>query len=195
MASARRALAVAAAADAFPAWAALGPSGRAEHLHRLADLIDANVDRLAEVECRRHGDAAALAQGARDRTRCAQLPRLRRSRRRVRGARVVVQRHREPGHPHAERAGRGDHPVERAVHALHLEDRAGAGRGVHRRPQAGRVVAAVVLAARRPRRRGGPPARCLQRRAGDRRGGGRSARRAPGRAADLVHRLAGDRPR
>jgi betaine-aldehyde dehydrogenase/5-carboxymethyl-2-hydroxymuconic-semialdehyde dehydrogenase len=44
-------LAVAAATEAFPGWAALGPEGRAEHLHRLADLIDANVDRLAEVEC------------------------------------------------------------------------------------------------------------------------------------------------
>ena len=44
-------LAVAAATEAFPAWAALGAAGRAAHLHRLADLIDANVDRLAPVEC------------------------------------------------------------------------------------------------------------------------------------------------
>ncbi len=44
-------LAVRAAAAAFPAWAALGPAGRAAHLHRLADLIDANVERLALVEC------------------------------------------------------------------------------------------------------------------------------------------------
>ena len=44
-------LAVAAAAEAFPAWAALGPEGRAVHLHRLADLIDASVERLAAVEC------------------------------------------------------------------------------------------------------------------------------------------------
>ena len=44
-------LAVAAASDAFPGWAELGPAGRAPYLHRLADLIDANVDRLAEVEC------------------------------------------------------------------------------------------------------------------------------------------------
>jgi betaine-aldehyde dehydrogenase/5-carboxymethyl-2-hydroxymuconic-semialdehyde dehydrogenase len=43
--------AVQAAHEAFPAWAALGPAGRAPHLHRLADLIDANVDRLATVEC------------------------------------------------------------------------------------------------------------------------------------------------
>src|SRR5918997_62605 len=44
--------AVNAAHDAFPAWAALGPAGRAEHLHALADLIGQNIDRLAEVECR-----------------------------------------------------------------------------------------------------------------------------------------------
>jgi len=44
-------LAVAAAAAAFPAWAALGATGRAAYLHRLADLIDANVERLAPVEC------------------------------------------------------------------------------------------------------------------------------------------------
>jgi acyl-CoA reductase-like NAD-dependent aldehyde dehydrogenase len=43
--------AVRAAHAAFPAWAALGATGRAEHLRRLADLIDANVERLAEVEC------------------------------------------------------------------------------------------------------------------------------------------------
>ena len=44
-------LAVAAATAAFPAWAALGAAGRAVYLHRLADLIDANVERLAPVEC------------------------------------------------------------------------------------------------------------------------------------------------
>jgi acyl-CoA reductase-like NAD-dependent aldehyde dehydrogenase len=43
--------AVEAAAGAFPAWAELGARGRSEHLRRLADLIDANVDRIASVEC------------------------------------------------------------------------------------------------------------------------------------------------
>jgi acyl-CoA reductase-like NAD-dependent aldehyde dehydrogenase len=43
--------AVTAAVDAFPAWSALTPSDRAEHLHRLADVIDENVDDLATVEC------------------------------------------------------------------------------------------------------------------------------------------------
>jgi acyl-CoA reductase-like NAD-dependent aldehyde dehydrogenase len=44
-------LAVEAALEAFPAWAALGVSGRAQHLRRLAELIDANVERIAAVEC------------------------------------------------------------------------------------------------------------------------------------------------
>jgi 5-carboxymethyl-2-hydroxymuconic-semialdehyde dehydrogenase len=43
--------AVAAAEAAFPAWAALGAHGRRPYLERLADLIDANVEPLARVEC------------------------------------------------------------------------------------------------------------------------------------------------
>jgi betaine-aldehyde dehydrogenase/5-carboxymethyl-2-hydroxymuconic-semialdehyde dehydrogenase len=57
-------LAVEAAADAFPEWADLGPAGRAAHLHRLADLIDANVERLAVVEC---ADMAMLLRSLRAR--------------------------------------------------------------------------------------------------------------------------------
>lgn len=44
-------LAVRAAREAFPAWASLGPAGRAAYLRRLADLIEANLDRIALVEC------------------------------------------------------------------------------------------------------------------------------------------------
>ena len=43
--------AVEAAVNAFPGWAGLGIAGRAAHLRRLADLIDANVERIASVEC------------------------------------------------------------------------------------------------------------------------------------------------
>ena len=43
--------AVSAAVDAFPGWAGLTPAQRAEPLHRLADLIDANIAMLARVEC------------------------------------------------------------------------------------------------------------------------------------------------
>jgi len=64
--------AVRAAHEAFPAWAALGPAGRAPYLHRLADLIDENVERLAAVECAdmamllRSLRARVIARGARN---------------------------------------------------------------------------------------------------------------------------------
>jgi betaine-aldehyde dehydrogenase/5-carboxymethyl-2-hydroxymuconic-semialdehyde dehydrogenase len=56
--------AVHAAHRAFPAWAALGAARRGEYLHRLADLIEANVDRLAAVEC---ADMAMLLRSLRAR--------------------------------------------------------------------------------------------------------------------------------
>ena len=55
-------LAVRAAAAAAPAWAALGATGRAQLLHRLADLIDANVEKLAAIEC---ADMAMLLESLR----------------------------------------------------------------------------------------------------------------------------------
>jgi acyl-CoA reductase-like NAD-dependent aldehyde dehydrogenase len=56
--------AVRAARDAFGPWAALGPAGRAQHLHRLADLVDEHVERLAAVEC---ADMAMLLRSLRAR--------------------------------------------------------------------------------------------------------------------------------
>ncbi len=44
-------LAVTAALEAFPAWAALGVDARRPYLERLADLIDENIERIAHVEC------------------------------------------------------------------------------------------------------------------------------------------------
>ncbi len=43
--------AVTAAVDAFPLWSSLSPAQRGEYLHRLADLIDDNIEDLAAVEC------------------------------------------------------------------------------------------------------------------------------------------------
>jgi betaine-aldehyde dehydrogenase/5-carboxymethyl-2-hydroxymuconic-semialdehyde dehydrogenase len=57
-------LAVNAAHNAFPAWAALGPSGRAPYLHRLADLIEENIEPLAAVE---NADMAMLLRSLRAR--------------------------------------------------------------------------------------------------------------------------------
>jgi acyl-CoA reductase-like NAD-dependent aldehyde dehydrogenase len=72
-------LAVRAAHDAFPAWAALGPHGRAPYLHRLAELIEANIERLALVECAdmamllRSLRARVIARGARNYRAYAEL--------------------------------------------------------------------------------------------------------------------------
>lgn len=43
--------AVTAAVQAFPGWSELTPDQRANHLNRLADAIDDNIDDLAAVEC------------------------------------------------------------------------------------------------------------------------------------------------
>ncbi len=56
--------AVDAAQAAFPAWAALSPVERGTYLHRLADAIDAEVARIAEVEC---ADMAMLRESLRAR--------------------------------------------------------------------------------------------------------------------------------
>lgn len=49
--AATAALAVDAATRAFPVWSAMSTAERGAILHRLADLIDANIERLAIVEC------------------------------------------------------------------------------------------------------------------------------------------------
>ena len=96
---------------------------------------------------------------------------------------LVVEGHEQHGAADAGRTGGDHHAVERAVHAVDVEGRTGAGRRQPGDPQAGRVVAAVGVAARRPDRRGRLPARGVQRRAGHRRGGRPAARRRPARAS------------
>ncbi|UTW60211.1 aldehyde dehydrogenase [Kordiimonas sp. SCSIO 12603] len=44
-------LAVTAATEAFPAWAALTPKERAVYMHRLSDLIEKNKEKIATAEC------------------------------------------------------------------------------------------------------------------------------------------------
>ncbi|HYW29274.1 MAG TPA: aldehyde dehydrogenase family protein [Gaiellales bacterium] len=64
--------AVEAARAAWPEWAALGADGRAVLLHRLAELIDQNIERIATVECldmamlERSLKARVIARGARN---------------------------------------------------------------------------------------------------------------------------------
>ena len=47
--------AVAAAKKAFPGWWKLGPRGRGELLHKLADLVEANIETLAQLETMDNG--------------------------------------------------------------------------------------------------------------------------------------------
>ena len=161
-------------------------------MHRLADLIDANVDRLAAVECAdmamllRSLRARVISRGARNFRAYADLAVA------LRGARLGVERHPQPRDSHAERSRSRDHAVERAVHVVYLEDSARARSRLHRDPQAGGMVAALVLAPLRPRHGGGLPTGRVQRRPGDRRRGRGRADAASRCAADLVHRLAGD---
>ncbi|SHF53065.1 aminomuconate-semialdehyde/2-hydroxymuconate-6-semialdehyde dehydrogenase [Microbulbifer donghaiensis] len=54
--------AVAAAEGALPHWRALEPDQRARHLERIADLIEENLDTLAEAESRDNGKPLALAR-------------------------------------------------------------------------------------------------------------------------------------
>ena len=138
-----------AAVDAFEGWAALGPEGRLPHLLRLAELIDRDVERIAPVEVRGHGDAARVAEAARDRSRALATTAPMPSSRASYAERVwSLERDDEPGDPHARGPGRRDHPMERALHALDLEDGASIGGRLHRGAEAGRVVAARLLAAR-----------------------------------------------
>jgi acyl-CoA reductase-like NAD-dependent aldehyde dehydrogenase len=63
--------AVEAALAAFPAWAALGPEKRREHLHRFAAELKAWGDKLARVECEDNGMLFARLKGHQI-ERCAQ---------------------------------------------------------------------------------------------------------------------------
>lgn len=52
---------MAAAKEAFPLWSELSPEERAKVLHRLADLIDANLEELAQAESKDQGGGGTLS--------------------------------------------------------------------------------------------------------------------------------------
>ncbi|XP_040016486.2 2-aminomuconic semialdehyde dehydrogenase [Gasterosteus aculeatus] len=54
--------AVAAAKEAFPGWSARSPEQRAQVLRKLADLMEANLEELAQAESRDQGKTVALAR-------------------------------------------------------------------------------------------------------------------------------------
>ena len=89
----------------------------------------------------RHRPGASLHGQGRD-PRRREFPLLRRQMRRgPRRPQHAERRALEHLDPGADRPGRRDHAVEHAVHAVDLEDRAGARRRLHRRAQAGGMVA------------------------------------------------------
>ena len=59
---ARTDAAIAAAADAFPAWRDLAPGDRARLLRRFADVVDAHGEELAQLEVRNSGHTIANAR-------------------------------------------------------------------------------------------------------------------------------------
>src|SRR5580698_3895280 len=127
-----------AASQAFKAWRDMPAAMRKKLLHRVADAIEDRADDIAVLECIDTGQAhrfmaKAAIRGAENfrfyADRCARRPQS--SQRRAL----------ECLDAGADRPGRRDHAVEYAVHALDLEDRAGARRGLHRGAQARGMVA------------------------------------------------------
>jgi len=61
--------AVSAAATAFPAWAGLSPRERSEMLHRVADIVDDNIDELSQIECENVGKPVGIVEFEMDLTK------------------------------------------------------------------------------------------------------------------------------
>ena len=134
------------------------PAQRARLLLKLADLIEANGDEIALLETLDNGMPFRMAKfgGVIRRGREPALPR--------RLGHEDPRRHDQPQHAgrvacvHAARAGRRRRPdraVELSVRDGRGQDRAGAGRGLHRGAQARGTDAADHAAAGRADRRGG----------------------------------------
>ena len=184
-----------AAARAFGPWRDLSAGRRRAILLAVADAIEERADEIALLECMDTGQAlrfmskAALrgaenfrffadrAPGARD---GLSLP-----------TRDAPELHAAP----ADRPGRRHHAVEHAVHAVDLEDRAGAGGRLHGRAQAGGVVAGHGRRCwrRSALKQAGLPRRRAQHRARHRRGGRQGADRASRHQGDRLRRRELDR--
>ena len=155
---------VAAAADAaqraFPAWRDVAGEKRrrAAARDRGRDRGARRGDRAARVA--RHRPADPVHVGRRE-TRRRELPLLRGQGARGRARSFAARARARELHPATtDRSRRGDHAVEHAVHAVHVEDRARARGRMHGRAQAGRVEPDHRDAARRDLRGGAvcPPA-------------------------------------
>ena len=193
--------AVRAAKEAFDggAWSRAKPSFRRKVLFKAADLIEARSDEIIKLQSLEMGGpigAGASGPASDARAFGVEFPVLRggAGTRRQR----IVQSRRQPADVHDARSGRRirpDHAVERAVHAVDVEDGA-----VSCVRQLGGAQAVGVVAVVDPRVvRNFPGSRHAGRRLqhGARlwRRSGRAARRAQRRHRRVVHRLAGDRAR
>ena len=176
-----------AAAQAFKSWRDMPAAARKKLLHRVADAIEDRADDIAVLECIDTGQAHRFMAKAAIRAaenfrffadRCAGGPR--RPQHAERGALEHLD-------PRADRPGRRHHAVEHAVHAVDLEDRAGAGGRLHRRAQAGGMVAGDG----RPAGETGEAGRRARRRAQHR----ARHRRRSRQGADRTSRHQGDRLR
>jgi len=61
--------AVRAATDAFGAWSGLTPRERSETLHRVADIVEENIDELSELECVNVGKPVGIVEFEMDLTK------------------------------------------------------------------------------------------------------------------------------
>ena len=151
-----------AAKEAFPAWRNLPSAERRQVLHRIADAIVERAEEIAFCECWDTGQALRFMSKAA--LRGAENFRFFADRGAGSAGRADAaladadERH----HPRADRPGRRDHALEHALHALHLEDRAGAGGGLHGGAQTGRELSPITARSwsRSPRRQACRPA-CL----------------------------------
>jgi 5-carboxymethyl-2-hydroxymuconic-semialdehyde dehydrogenase len=128
-----------AAKAAFPAWAATSGEARKKILHRIADLIVERAEEIALCECWDTGQAyrfmskAALRGAENFRFYADRAPGARD------GQSLPTKSHDEHHQPQRDRPGRRHHPVEHALHAVHLEDRAGSRSRLHGGAQARRI--------------------------------------------------------
>ena len=188
--------AVAAAADAFPAWSRTTPWQRAEVLDRAGTEIIARADELGDLLAREEGKT--LSRGARRGGACRADPQVLRRRRAPAaraGAGLRAARHRGHGDPRAGRRRQRHHAVELPDRHPGLEDRPGPRVRQHGGLQARRPRPGQRLGARRHPQPRGSAGRGAQPRPGARLAGRARPDRRPGRRGDHVHRLGRHRPR
>ena len=168
-----------AARAAFPAWAALGPEGRAADPASASPTASWRARRSSPRSRRPTTARCSLGNVHRVVPRAAlNIEFFAELRADARATTHRLARGHEPRALRPRGRRRADHAVERAADADHLEGRPGARGRQHGGREAAGVGAAHLLAARRHRARRGRSRRRPERRAGHRRGGRRGARRA-----------------